>query len=38
LVRAYKSLFKIGINLSSRTNFASLLFEAEKRLKEILEV
>jgi hypothetical protein len=38
LLKAYKSLFKIGINLNSRSNFPSLLFEAERRLREILEV
>ncbi len=38
LIRAYKNLFKIGINLCSRSNFASLLFQAEKKLKEMLEV
>ena len=38
LLKSYKNLFKIGINLNSRSNFASLLFEAEKKLKEIMEV
>lgn len=36
LIRAYKTLFKIGINLNSRSNYASLLFEAEKRLAELM--
>lgn len=29
LLNAQKELFKIGINLNTRSNFASLLFEAE---------
>lgn len=36
LISSYKHLFKIGINLNSRSNFASLLFEAEKRLSELM--
>lgn len=38
LIHAYKNLFKIGINLNSRSNFPSLIFEAEKRLREIMNV
>lgn len=38
IIKAYKELFKIGINLNSRSNFASLLFEAEKKLAEILKI
>lgn len=37
LIKSYKALFKIGINLNSRSNFASLLFEAEKRLSELFK-
>lgn len=36
LIKAQKELFKIGINLNSRSNFASLLFEAEIRLGELM--
>jgi len=38
LIRAYKNLFKIGINLNSRSNFASLIYEAEKRLRDMMQV
>jgi hypothetical protein len=38
LINAYKSLLKISINLNSKSNLASLLYEGEKRLKEILKV
>lgn len=37
LIKAYKQLFVIGINLNSRSNFASLLYEAEKKLSEMLK-
>lgn len=37
LLHSYKTLFKIGINLNSRSNFASLLFEGEKRLSELMK-
>ncbi|CDW89545.1 UNKNOWN [Stylonychia lemnae] len=36
MIKAYKGLFKIGINLNSRSNYASLLYEAERRLSEIM--
>lgn len=36
LLQSYKSLFKIGINLNSRSNYSSLLYEAEKRLSELM--
>eukprot|EP00347_Sterkiella_histriomuscorum_P022777 403337202 len=38
LIKAYKSLFKIGINLQSRSNYASLLYESEKQLKSMLSL
>lgn len=38
LMHSYKSLLKIGINLNSRTTLASLLYEAERKLKELLKV
>lgn len=38
IIKAYKELFKIGINLNSRSNFASLLYEAEKKLAELLKI
>ena len=38
LIRGYKNLLKISINLSSRSNMGSLIFEAEKRLKEFLKI
>ncbi len=38
LLKAYKTLFIIGVNLSSRSNFASLLYEAETRLSQLLQV
>lgn len=36
MIKSYKELFKIGINLNSRSNYASLLYEAEKRLAELM--
>lgn len=36
LIKAQKELFKIGINLNTRSNFASLLFEAENKLGELM--
>ena len=38
LLKAYKNLFKIGVNLNSRTNYASLLWEGEKRLSALAGV
>ena len=38
LIHAYKGLLKIGINLYSRTSIASLIYEAERKLKELLNV
>ena len=37
LLKAYRSLFIIGVNLSSRSNFASLLYESESRLSQLLQ-
>jgi len=31
-------MFKIGINLNSRSNYASLIFEAEKKLRDMMQV
>ena len=38
LIHAYKNLLKIGINLNSRSTIASLIYEAERKLKELLGV
>lgn len=38
LIHAYKNLLKIGINLYSRSTLASLMYEAERKLKELLGV
>jgi hypothetical protein len=38
LLKAYKTLFVIGVNLSSRSNYASLLWEAEQRLMGLMSV
>jgi len=38
LIKSYKQLFKIGININARSNYASLLNEAERRLKDLMEV
>lgn len=35
---AYKNLLRIGINLNSRSNMASLIHAAEKCLKELLVI
>ena len=35
---AYKNLLKISINLSSRSNMASLLYASEKHLKDLLGI
>ncbi len=33
LLHAYKQLFIVSVNLNSRSNFASLVYEAESRLR-----
>ena len=38
LIKSYKQLFKIGININARSNFASLLNESERRLRDLMEV
>ena len=38
LIHAYKNLLKVGINLNSRSTIASLIYEAERKLKELLGV
>ncbi|CDW78189.1 UNKNOWN [Stylonychia lemnae] len=38
LIRTYRNLFRIGINLNSRSNYASLIYESEKKLKEMMLV
>ena len=38
MIKSYKQLFKIGININARSNYASLLNEAERRLKDLMEV
>lgn len=38
LIHAYKNLLKISVNLYSRSTLASLIYEAERKLKELLNV
>lgn len=38
LMSAYRHLLRVSINLNSRSNIASLLYEGEKRLKEMLGI
>ena len=38
LIQAYKYLLKTGINLYSRTTTASLIYEAERRLRDLMGV
>lgn len=38
LIHAYKNMLKIGINLYSRSSMASLIYEAERKLKELIGI
>ena len=38
LINAYKHLLKISVNLNSRSTLASLIYEAERRLREFFKL
>jgi hypothetical protein len=38
LLMTYKNLLRLSINLNSRSNMASLMYEGENKLKEFLKV
>ena len=38
LMTAYRNLLRISININSRSNVASLIYEGERRLREMLGI